>query len=148
MARQGTKELKAFIKEHGKLDKDTKKLLRTRIRESAKKPLAKAKQNASWSTRIPRATSLSIQLTARRTGVTLRTRKAKAPHGRPYEHRGKKGTFRHPVFGQSLEPRSTWTWVNARARPFLWPAAEPWRKNIDKEIGKAVDEVKRLHKFK
>lgn len=148
MARKGTLELRAFIKQHGKLDKDIKRFLRKRMREAAQKPLAQAKRNASWSSRIPRATRLSISLSKRRTGITLRTKRNIAPHGRPYEHKGQQGRFRHPVFPDPKKDRRQWKWVYQTARPFLWPAAKPWRKNIDKEIGKALDEVRRMHGYK
>jgi len=142
MPREGTRELRNFIKEHGKFDRDTRTWIRKRMRESAQPVLANAKSNASWSTRIPGAIKLSISLTTRRTGVSLRVNRKKAPHGRPYENLGKPGKFRHPFFGDRTR------WFEQPARPFFFRAAEPWITKIDSEIGDIVDEVARRHKFK
>ena len=88
----------------------------------ARKMAEVAKQNASWSTRIPATIKASAS------GVTTARIRAgggkdsPAPHAKPYEHAGRQGTFRHPVFADAEEPRKDWTWVDEPARPFLLPA--------------------------
>lgn len=141
----GTRELRAFIRDNDKLPKDVRRDLRIGLRAAAQKPLLAAKENAAWSTRIPGAIRLSVSISARSAGVAIKVNKKIAPHGRPLEHKGRLGDFRHPVYGQG--PRESWTWAENRARPFLWPAAEPWLKGTDEDIGKVVDKVARDHKY-
>lgn len=137
----GTKELRDFIKEIGKLPADLRKELRPALQRSAEKPLAEAKRNASWSRRIPGATKIAVSFSKRYAGVALKTSRGKAEHGRVYEHGGQPGTFRHRVFGHDV-------WVEAKARPFLWPAAKPWLESTDELVGNVVDTVARQYKFK
>lgn len=139
--RSGTEELRALIRDLGKMPKELRAELRPMLRESAQKPLQEAKQRASWSSTIPAATKLSISFSAKRAGVTIRTSRIKAQHARPYENQGRFGTFRHRVFGHNV-------WVNQQARPFLWPAAKPWIEETDENIGKVVDSVANRFNFK
>lgn len=75
-----------------------------------------AREKASWSSRIPQ----TIKPGMRGFGtLVLKAGGGKgsiAPHAKPYEHAGKGGTFRHPVYGDRR------VWANAPARPFLHPA--------------------------
>lgn len=137
----GTKELRDFIAEIGKLPNDLRKDLRPALQKSGEKPLAQAKRNASWSTRIPNATKVAVSFSKRYAGVAIKTSKAKAPHARAYEHGGQPGTFRHRVYGHDV-------WVESKARPFLWPAAKPWLESTDELVGDVVDTVARQYKFK
>jgi hypothetical protein len=135
----GIESLQNLIADLGKMPADLRKELRPALRKSAEKPLAQAKLNASWSTRIPGATRLSVGFSKRTPGVALVVNKNKAPHARVYENNGRDGFFRTPVFGNRKK------WVSRRARPFLWPAAKPWTEDVNRDIGKAVDDVtKRL----
>lgn len=79
-----------------------------------------AKSRASWSTRIPG----SIKATTANGGLTavVRAGGKAAPNAAPFEHAGREGTFRHPVFADATKTRSDWTWVSQQARPFLHPA--------------------------
>lgn len=76
-----------------------------------------ARDKASWSTRIPHT------ITVRRRGLNTVEVRASAPHAAAYEHAGREGQFRHPVYGRGDEARDQWTWVSEDARPFLHPAA-------------------------
>jgi hypothetical protein len=79
------------------------------------------RQRASYSSRIPSATRMTVRFTAKGGGVFFRVSSAKAPEARPLE-RGNKGrpgaTFRHPVFGDSED------WVTQPTRPFFFPACQ------------------------
>lgn len=121
-----------FLRDLRQLAPEVRKELVKRMK-SFLDPLANtAKQNASWSTRIPGAIAKTVS--GRKIG--LRVRSAKAPHARPYE--GMSGaTFRHPVFGN----RSAW--VPQQARPFLKPAVDANRDEFMEAAGKAVDEAAR-----
>lgn len=74
----------------------------------------KARQNASFSTRIP----ATIKTRRRGTRIRVISGGDKAPHAAPLEHHGQPGSFRHPVFGNYDN------WVSQPAHPFLTPAAE------------------------
>lgn len=116
-------ELKKLIVDLAKISKQVKSDLRKGMRKIATPTLEKVQGLARWSTRIPSATRLTTGFTTRSAGIRITTDKNRAPHARPYEHGGKVGYFRHPVFGDESEPRNTWTWVRQEARPYMWPAA-------------------------
>lgn len=138
----GIAELRKFIGEAGKLPADVRRELRPRLKKTGEQALADARTNARWSKRIPRATRLSVSFSKRRAGVTLQTNKTRAPHARPLERLGRPGFFRRPVYGNRR------VWVRQKARPYMWPAAQPLMRGIDAQIGAAVDEAARKHGFK
>jgi len=72
-----------------------------------------ARQNASFSSRIPG----SIETRRRGRRVKIRAGGDAAPHAAVFEHGGLPGSFRHPVFGRDV-------WVEQAAHPFLTPALE------------------------
>ncbi len=89
---------------------------------------ARARANASFSSRIPR----SIRVRRRGVSVSIEAGGTKAPDAAPFEHGGQSGTFRHPVFGQDV-------WVNQQAHPFLHPAAEQSQGEIVAAVTLGVD---------
>lgn len=137
----GTQQLRDLIADLGKMPADMRAEMRPELRRSAEQPMERAKQNASWSSRIPGSISVSVSFSKKTAGVSLRSSRRKASHGRVYENMGKPGQFRTRVFGHD------W-WVSRRARPFLWPAAEGWFETVDENIGNAVDIVARRHGFR
>jgi hypothetical protein len=92
--------------------------LRRGVREAAAFAVEAVKKNASWSTRIPNAVQAKPFFTAKGAGVTIVVDQNTAPEGRPLEHGGKPGNFRHPVHGN----RSNW--VSQPARPFFYDSIE------------------------
>ncbi|MBX6382163.1 MAG: HK97 gp10 family phage protein [Microbispora sp.] len=142
MAVTGTEELRRFIADLGKVPEEIRKELRPRLRKVGQAALTDVKARASWSSRIPGATRLSISLAKRDPGVSIVVDRKKAPHARPHEHGGRPGTFRHPLFGNRQR------WVEQRARPFLWPGARPHFEQADRDIAAAVDEVARKAGFR
>lgn len=100
---------------------------RTRLvmKAEAKKMADKARENASFSTRIPQTIQASTRgaLNAvvkggsptQPKGTPKSAQMGSAPHAKPIEHAGKTGTFRHPLYG-------TKKWVSQAAHPFLKPA--------------------------
>lgn len=111
------------------------------LRRIGQETLADARNNASWSSRIPGATRLSVQFSKRFSGVSIVTNKNRAPHARPIENAGKQGTFRHRNFGRN-------DWSVQRAQPFQTPAARKTYLKIDRDIGQVVDKVIRPYGFK
>lgn len=130
-------EIERLIKDMGRVPDDLRKKLRPKLREAGKVVANDAKLRASWSKRIPRAVSVRTSFTKTRPGVSVVVNKNKAPHARPYEHGGRAGSFRHPVFGDRE------VWVSQRARPFLAPALEAKGDAAGRLIAEAVDETTR-----
>lgn len=116
-------DLKKLIFDLAKISKEIKSELRKGMRKVATPTLHKMQKNAGWSTRIPGSTKLGTGFTKRFTGIKIETDRNVSPHARPYEHHGEPGTFRHPVFADDTQPRNTWTWVTAPARPYMYPTA-------------------------
>lgn len=137
-------EIRRLIDDLGKVPKELKRELRPGLRKAAAPMLAAAKANASWSTRIPRATRISITFSGKRAGVAITVNKNRAPHARPYEMgsgSGRSAFFRHPVYGHDV-------WVSQKTRPFLWPAFVAHRDDAEREIADVVDTVTREAGFR
>lgn len=90
---------------------------------------AKARSNASFSSRIP----ASIKVRRRGSRVKIQAGSSLAPHAAPLENHGRPGTFRHPVFGDRE------VWVSQPARPFLTPAAEDSVEAVEAAVLSLVD---------
>nr|BFE85831.1 hypothetical protein GCM10020093_084320 [Planobispora longispora] len=110
-------ELKKLIADFGKLPKSMRAEIRASAKEIGDPVLQEVRRRASWSSRIPAATRISVRFGARTSGVTVRTSAKKAPHARPYEHGGERGTFRVPVFRQKGGARRGSTGPRARSSP-------------------------------
>lgn len=130
-------EVERLIRDLGKIPDDLKRKLRPELRAAGRIVADQAKINAAWSTRIPRAVKVSVSFTLRRPGVTVVVDKNKAPHARPYEHGGREGNFRHPVYGNRK------AWVAQKARPFLAPALAAKNEEAGRQIADVVDKVTR-----
>lgn len=85
------------------------KELRTGIAAAGEIIAVKARENASFSTRIPG----TIMVRRRGLNVQVRAGGNAAPHAPSLEHGGKPGKFRHPLFGNRQ------VWVDQPAHPFL-----------------------------
>jgi hypothetical protein len=135
-----TKELRELIKDLKETAPDLRKEVRGGFREIGQPVVVEARRRASWSRRIPGAISLKIAVSGKKVAIDLRTSIKKAPHARAYENNGQFGVFRHPVFGKDV-------WVSERARPFLWPAAEPMIKDVNENVGEFIDTVTKRRGF-
>jgi hypothetical protein len=140
----GTKELRDFIKSfEGKFPQELRKELRPLLRSRGQSALSRAKNNASWSRRIPGSLRLSVTFSKRSAGVTLMSNRTRAPHGRAYAGQGQNRTFRAPT-GTPPEP-----WVAHRTRPWFFDVADKeLTKDVDRGIGEVVDQVARRHGFR
>ncbi len=106
------------------LDREFNKALR-----AAALPVAEvAKQLASWSSRIP----ATIKIAGGARWIVIKAGGKGAPHAAAFEHKGKPGTFRHPMFGNRD------VWVAQKARPFLVPALVANHENIRRDAEAAV----------
>jgi hypothetical protein len=139
---KGSLELRAFIVQLGKMPKDVRRDLRPRMKGIGQAALFNVRLQTIWSTRIPRATRLSIGLSKRNPGIAITVDRNKAPHARPYNNDDKEGTFRHPLFGNRKH------WYTQVARPFLVKGARPYFEKIDAELSATVDEAARKAGFR
>lgn len=107
-----TSSFAKFAKDLKRVDEKLAKDLNRNLRAAGELVAAKARANASWSSRIPQ----SIKVRRSSNAIKVLSLRAQAPEARPLEHGGQPGTFRHPVFGDRE------VWVSQPARPFLHPA--------------------------
>lgn len=102
----------------------------------AMKPVAEeARSLAGFSDKIPE----SVVSGSRGAVGFVQAGGSKAPDAAPFEHQGRPGRFRHPVFARG--DRAKWTWVNQKARPFLHPAAEHQATKVADILTKAVTDA-------
>jgi hypothetical protein len=139
----GTNELRQFIKTFEKFPADLRKEMRPMLKGIGQRSLARARQNAQWSSRIPSSLRVAVSFTKRSAGVTLVSNRLKAPHGRAYANQGRAGFFRAPT-GSPPDP-----WVRHAARPWFFEVADhEMNQDIDRKIGEIVDTVASAHGFK
>jgi hypothetical protein len=132
-------QLEALIKDLGTIPPDLRSEMGPGMRRAGAPVLAEMRRRASWSTRIPGATSMTASGTS--AGVQFRVNSGKAPHARPYEHDGAAGTFRHPVYGNREN------WVPQAARPFFYGAVADKADEVANALGDVVTEVAQRHGF-
>ena len=110
-------EIGELIRDLGRIPADARRYVRPALAGSGRDVLNRARANASWSTRIPAATRLSIRFT-RNPGVDVITDGRRAPHAHVYENEGRPGRKSHPLFGNRDH------WFRFQARPYLAPAMD------------------------
>lgn len=121
-----------------------RKNIRTAVSEAGTEIVAKARSNASWSSRIPDAIRMRVSFSARGAGVSVVASKARAPHGRPYEmgSKGTQGELKHPVFGNRK------VWVSEAARPFFFPAVRSATPKMIRDMDRVISDAAREAGFK
>ena len=151
------------------LDKKFAASLRKRMRDGIKdaggEMVQAVKRQASWSRRIPAATTLKTSFATRSAGVTITVNARKAPHARPLEF-GNKNIFpgrtsrrqklakefgarsigrglRHPVFPDPAKDRSQWNWADMDTRPFFFAAEAASSQAMADRMRQVLDEVAR-----
>jgi hypothetical protein len=118
------------------LPEETRKAIRPKLREAGELVQQRARENASWSDRIPGDIKVVTSFRQNREGVTVKAGGANSPHARPYEGLTTRGnSFRHPVYGNRD------VWVSQEARPFLMPAAEASADEATAMARTALDEA-------
>ena len=137
--RVDTRAFLRFSKALRKAQPELAKNLRKKLRAAGEEIAEIARQNASWSTTIPG----SIKVRTSGPFVKIIAGGAKAQGARALEHRGRTGTFRHPVFPSQSVPRSEWAWATQQARPFLYPAVLEGREVAQRMAIEALDEAVR-----
>lgn len=110
-------EVGELIRDLEGVPRATWRRLRPAITGAGGDVLRRARLNASWSSRIPGATRLSVRF-GRNPGVDVITDGRRAPHASVYENEGKPGIKAHPLFGNRSH------WYRFAARPYLAPAMD------------------------
>ncbi|HEX4816702.1 MAG TPA: HK97 gp10 family phage protein [Nonomuraea sp.] len=129
--------IRLLHKDLGTIEPEVRKKLRPALKAAAEPIVANAKVRASYSARIPRAITLSVRFSKRDPGVSMRVRRAVAPHGRALEGIRGNTTFRHPVHGHRDR------WVVQPTRSYLAPAAEAGMDGALAATVAVVDQVAR-----
>jgi hypothetical protein len=128
----GRDEVGELIRDLGHIPGDAQRYVRPAILRAGSDVLHRARANASWSTRIPAATRLSVRF-SRNPGVDVITDGRRAPHAAVYENEGKPGRLAHPLFGNRSH------WYRFAARPYLGPAMDAEAPHAVAAIADAVD---------
>lgn len=142
MAGSPSFELRKLIVDLGKIPVAYRRDVRPRLRKAALPYVRQVKANASWSTRIPKATRLQISFAARRPGVRVVVDPKKAPHGALYENDGKPGAFRAPLFGNRHY------WYDHAARPFFYRPLEGSAEDVGNQLADIITEAAERHGFR
>lgn len=125
MLRADSPDLYALAQRMRKTSPKLERLMKAEMRQVAE-PLRRAvASEASWSTRIPKATKASTRFTKRTQQVIITVNRKQAPHARPINNDGRPGYFKHPV------PVRVAGTVRGRARQALrgntvWQKADPF----------------------
>ena len=147
-----------------------KKRLRAAVAEAGTELVAAIKSEASWSSRIPGATSIATTLGAKKASIRIRTDKKKAPHARGLEFGnadsfsekvvqsktgdyGAAGTNRRAVMkamkksgvgvGRALRHPvfGRGGYANMPTRPFFFAAVDARTPGIDKKFETAIKQI-------
>ncbi|MEV0616198.1 HK97 gp10 family phage protein [Nonomuraea sp. NPDC050404] len=133
--------LRLLSKQLQGIPKELRQKLRPALRAAAEPVVADARGRASWSTRIPRAISMSVRF-SRDPGVIIRVRRSVAPHGRAYEGITGASHFVHPVHGHRDRE------VAEETKPYLEPAVRAAADTVLAKGVAVVDEVARENGFR
>lgn len=133
--------IRKLAKELDGIPKELRQQLRPALRAAAEPVVQDARGRASWSTRIPRAISMSVRF-SRDPGVIIRVRGSVAPHGRAFEGITGASDFIHPVFGHRDRE------VAESTRPYLEPAVRAAADTVLAKAVEAVDQVAREQGFR
>lgn len=137
-----TAAIRQLAKDLDGIPKELRKQLRPALKAASEPIVQDAKGRASWSTRIPRAITLSVRFSQRDPGVSIRVRGRIAPHGRAYEGITGAVLFMHPVFGHRDRE------VPQETRPYLEPAVMAGADNVLAAVAETVDQVAREQGFR
>lgn len=118
---------------------DMRRQVRKRVAEAGGEVLVAVRGAASWSSRIPAATTMRTTFAHNREGVEVRVSARKAPHARPLEFgsQGNPGVVRHPLFGDEDH------WVEQPTRPFFMRTVASKREATLRKVEQAVDDALR-----
>jgi hypothetical protein len=133
--------IRLLAKQLDGIPKELRQKLRPALRAASEPIVQDAKGRASWSTRIPRAISMSVRF-SRDPGVLIRVRRSVAPHGRAYEGITGASDFVHPVHGHRDRE------VAESTRPYLEPAVRAAADSVLAKAAGVVDQVAREQGFR
>jgi hypothetical protein len=134
-----TSQLKEFGKRLRATSPAVAKVLRLRLHEVGDVVAEAAREEASFSTRIPgsikvRVSGFGVKIVGNAT-ATGAAPEGTAPDAAPLENKGQSGSFRHPVFGDREN------WVDQKAHPFLAPASERTKVQVEEMALSIIDDT-------
>lgn len=122
-----------------------RKEIRTAVTNAGAEIVQKIRDESSWSTRIPGATTIRPNFSIRSAGVRIVTSRATAPHARPLEMGNQGGseqadTFTHPTphGGEATQAK----------RPFFFKSVEALTPETEAKVRLAVDLAVRAAGFR
>lgn len=124
-------DLYDLTKQLQQVDKKLATGMKAEMRKVAEPIRRAVAAEASWSSRIPKATKVSTRFTARTQRVIITVNRKQAPHARPLENDGREGTFTHPVFDRRSRVLRRRVLVRQRARPFFAKAIKKQDHRLD-----------------
>jgi hypothetical protein len=146
------KDLLAFKRHVGSVDKGMRRKLNKGLREAVKPTLQHARSavmrfpsHGTHHTGLRRAVANSLAITAAGGRVAIQIRHSKLPEGKenlPNRMEGIGGPWRHPVFGDRE------TWVTQPSYPWFYPTMRADRPQVEKSINEVIDAIaKELENF-
>lgn len=129
-------ELKSCSKKYASA---VRKQIRAAVTEAGADIVAQVRREASWSTRIPAATTIRPNFTARSAGIRIVTNRRKAPHARPLEFGNKDG---------NPDVLENGTGGKMPTRPFFFKAIEKTDKATEQKFLDAIDKACREAGFR
>lgn len=137
-------ELAGFVRDMKQLEDGGRQVaaLRKNLKSVAEPAAAQVRANASWSSRIPGAVAVRVAFTAKRgAGVSVFVKRKVAPHARPFENFGSRGTFQHYTYGKKPI-------ITQAARPFFFNRMESVMPKVEKAALDAIDEAAKAVGFR
>lgn len=141
--------------------KDTEKKFASAVRKQIRAGVTAAgadiveavRSEASWSGRIPAATTIRPNFTARSAGVRVSVNRRKAPHARTlefgnYDASPGAATFKHPVFGRRRLLGRLYVTAKQNKRPFFFKATQKQTPAMEQQFLDAIDTAVRAAGFK
>lgn len=130
-------DLSKLSRDMREVTKDLSRGFTAALKVAVEPVAAQARENASFSRKIPGTIKVTSTGGKAKVRVRVSAGGARAPMAAAFEHMGRDGFFRHPVFGHRG------TWVSQQARPFLMKALTSSADSVAVDVEKAIDEYLR-----
>lgn len=136
MIRVDSTEVRLFADRLQDVAPTARKALRKKITEAGRDVTSAIKASASWSSRIPAATTMRVGF-GKRGGVRIGVNAGEAPHARPHNFPNRGTMIRHPVYGQRDQP-----WVETPGHPdWFFKPVRAKEAAVVAKVSEAIDEA-------
>lgn len=132
-------------------NKTLQKSMRKRLRETVK-PIAEEirRDAARQSKTVAKSITTQFSYSGKRAGATIAAKRSKMPAGKEglpglLEFGNRRGSrvLRHPVFADTAEPRTSWTWAEQPIRPYFFANARRNNTSVTDAMVKVLDDVEK-----